>query len=332
MTIHPPLCFHQMGQRANQEDSIFPALGCASTESHTFIVCDGMGGHENGEVASSTVCRSFEAFLNGINADDFSEAVFNRALAFAYDELDRIGAATNMGTTLTFLHLNSSGAFMAHIGDSRIYHLRSNDADGNMQIIYRSADHSLVNELLSSGIITEEEARNHPKKNVITRAMQPGDHCNADIHFTADICPGDYFFLCSDGVLESIDDATLSAILASDISDEEKLELIRNNCNTSSRDNNSAYLIHVATAELIDASTPDESASAPVPLAQDAETDDLTTPHRFSLDKKHIYLIAIIAVVLFIIYLLFDYFDVSKDDIVNFVKDIFKSDPATPKK
>ncbi|MDR1055747.1 MAG: protein phosphatase 2C domain-containing protein [Prevotellaceae bacterium] len=246
MNINKPYALNEIGKRQNQEDSIFPAKNRANNNTRFFLVCDGMGGHENGEVASQTVCESFAAFLKDINPDDFNKAAFGQALNFAYDELDKKDNSpahgSKMGTTLTFLYLNNKGAFLAHIGDSRIYHVRGN------KILYKTQDHSLVNDLLKAGIISPEEAENHPKKNVITRAMQPHleKRNKVGVYETADIKTGDYFFLCSDGILESLSDDRLVFILGEQAADSEKIQAINEICKEHSNDNFSAYLVPVA--------------------------------------------------------------------------------------
>lgn len=258
--IGQPYALNEVGKRENNEDSIYPSKGAASTNDKLFLVCDGIGGHQGGEIASGVVCRSFAGFLGGMVAE-FNESVFQRALDYAYEQLDEAdndGQLQKMGTTLTFLYLSDAGAFMAHIGDSRIYHLRSEG--GSTKIVYKSQDHSLVNDLLRSGIITEEEARHHPKKNVITRAMQPHQEkpAKAEVYQTADVQPGDYFFLCSDGILESVDDAALIAVMASGGSNKEKMGQIHRMCREQSRDNFSAYLVPVTE---VSGSRPKETTS-----------------------------------------------------------------------
>ena len=176
--------------------------------------------------------------------------MFNRALNFAFDELDQkdnfIEEEKKMGTTLAFLCLNDKQAFMAHIGDSRIYHLRKNDK-GEVSILYKSSDHSLVNELLKAEVITEEEAINHPKKNIITRVIQPNmkRRCIAEIHMTCDVQAGDRFFICSDGILESLTDDRLCAIISKDNNEEAIINTIKDLCEKHSRDNYSAWLVPV---------------------------------------------------------------------------------------
>ena len=250
MQTGKPYALNEQGRRSNNEDAIFPQKNKADETNRFFLVCDGMGGHENGEVASNSVCNSFAEFLKPIAPNNFDEEVFERALNYAFDRLDEIDgnseAALKMGTTLTFLYLNDKQAFMAHIGDSRIYHLRKNDR-GEASILYQSPDHSLVNELLKAEVITEEEAVNHPKKNVITRAMQPHlkKRCKAEIHTTQDVQADDLFFLCSDGVVESLSNDLLCDVVNKNADARAVIDVIGAWCEENSRDNYSAWLVPV---------------------------------------------------------------------------------------
>jgi len=249
MQIGKPYAFNEQGRSNNNEDAIFPQENKADEKTRFFLVCDGMGGHENGEIASASVCESFAAFLKTVAPNDFDETVFERALDFAFDELDQKDETKEeekkMGTTLAFLYLNDKQAFMAHIGDSRIYHLRKNE-NGDVNILYKSSDHSLVNELLKADVITEEEAANHPKKNMITRVMQPHlkKRCKAEIHTTQDVQTGDRFFLCSDGVWESFTDEQLCEFVAKN-DDEKIMNIFKKLCEENSYDNFSAWFIPI---------------------------------------------------------------------------------------
>ena len=249
MKIFQPQAMYQIGKRSNQEDAIFPKIGNATENDRLFIVCDGMGGHESGEVASNSVCQSISSYLKDVNPDTFSTEDFKKALESAYDNLDALDKDSDnprkMGTTLTFLYLGNNSVIIAHIGDSRVYQLRRHKK-GTVSIVHRTEDHSLVNDLIKAEIITEEEAKTHPRRNVITRAIQPNlERCKATIFETKDVRNDDYFFLCSDGVLESIDDRILIRILESNASNEDKIEEIKKRCSENSKDNNSAYLIQV---------------------------------------------------------------------------------------
>lgn len=242
----------ELGQRANQEDSIFPALGKLTPDDRLFILCDGMGGHEKGEVASATVCETISHVVLSAwhPGEALSDELFLQALSAAFDALDAKdnGEERKMGTTLTFLCLHANGATVAHIGDSRIYQLRPASDTTPAHVVFRTQDHSLVNDLVKIGEITEEEAKHHPQKNVITRAMQPcQEHrAKADIAHLTDIQPGDYFFMCSDGMLEqSTDDNILNIVTKPNVSDEHKLEMLRQ-VTEENKDNHTAHLIYIS--------------------------------------------------------------------------------------
>lgn len=236
----------ELGQRANQEDCMYPAYGKVTEKDSLFILCDGMGGHEKGEVASQAVCTAMSAYLKAhlTDEDTFTDSLFQEALSAAYDELDRLddGAEKKMGTTLTFLKFHLGGCTLAHIGDSRIYHIRPSQK----KVLFVTSDHSLMNDLIKTGNLTPEEAKNFKQKNVITRAMQPRQErrSKAEIHHIEDIRPGDYFFMCSDGMLEEMEDENLVYILSSKKKDEKKVEMLKG-ASQSNRDNHSMFLIHI---------------------------------------------------------------------------------------
>lgn len=237
-SLYPPLSIQEIGQRPNQEDSI------AQWDNRLFVLCDGMGGHEKGEVASQTVCQSLvKWFEENIKDDSFSDDQLREVVEYAYQQLDQYadGSPKQMGTTLTLLYIHSKGVIAAHIGDSRIYHIRP-----GVGVLYQSRDHSLVFDLFQAGEISYEEMQNFTQKNVITRAMTPGleNRYRADVIHITDIQPGDYFYMCSDGMLEQISNDELLTLLSSEETDEEKQkQLIEATVNN--QDNHSAWLIHI---------------------------------------------------------------------------------------
>lgn len=250
--IAQPQYIYELGQRQNQEDYLLPQGNKLTTGTRIFILCDGMGGHDKGEVASETVCsRMLEWFNNNYSTDEpLTATQFNQALDYAYDGLDErddINVTKKMGTTMTFVALHAGGVTIAHIGDSRIYQIRP----ATREVLYKSRDHSLVNDLIRLGEMTEEEARTSKQRNIITRAMQPHQErrSRADIDLVTDVKPGDYFYLCSDGMLEIMEDDELVSILASAaMSDEVKRNyLIEKTINN--RDNHTAFLIRVLEVE-----------------------------------------------------------------------------------
>lgn len=172
------------------------------------VVCDGMGGHEAGEIASrlatETIIRRFETD-DGDALTLLTRAVqaANRAI---FEAAERNKKLAGMGTTVTALLLRGGHAYGAHVGDSRTYLVR------NGEIFAMTEDHSAVMELVRQGVISRQEARHHPDKNVISRAL--GSH--RDVQVTGwpqpfALLPGDAFLLCSDGLYDLVDDDVLLA-------------------------------------------------------------------------------------------------------------------------
>lgn len=247
INIYQPLAIHELGKRANQEDCIYPIEGKATENDRLFLLCDGMGGHEHGEVASQSICKSLSSFLlqHAVASEGLEDKLLSDALAYAYEELDKLaiaGDSRQMGTTLTLLYFHSNGCTAAHIGDSRIYHLRPS----SHTILYKSRDHSLVYDLFQAGELTYEEMKTFPQKNVITRAMIAGDrnHPKPDVIHISDIQPGDYFYICSDGMLEQMEDEELLDVFSANVSDEEKRKMLISEA-SDNKDNHSAYIVHI---------------------------------------------------------------------------------------
>jgi len=231
----------ELGKRSNQEDCIYPSLGVSLPDNDLFILCDGMGGHDCGEVASQTVCNTMSTYLNS-----HPDATFESALAAAYDALDAKDnhAGKKMGTTLALLKLEEGQCIVAHIGDSRVYQIRPSEK----RIVYVTKDHSLVNELVDCGELTLEEAKYSSQKNIITRAMQPHQErrSKADVAILTDVKEGDYFFMCSDGMLEVTEDQDIVNILSLKKSDSQKVKILKAVTNENN-DNHSAHLIRITS-------------------------------------------------------------------------------------
>ena len=242
--LFKPLSIHEVGQRPNQEDSLWPREG-ADIDGQLFIVCDGMGGHEKGEVASQTFSKGLGEWMTQNATSPFSDNQLLQAIEYAYERLDEQdgGEFKKMGTTLTFLYIDTNGVTVAYIGDSRIYHIRPND-----RIMYQSRDNSLVYDKYWAGEITYEEMATHPQKNVITKAVTTGKENRVDIspnicHIT-DVKPGDWFYLCSDGMLEQMSNAELLAFFSEPSSDEKKRDNLIE-ATHGNHDNHTAWILHV---------------------------------------------------------------------------------------
>lgn len=240
--LYPPLSIHEIGLRENQEDSII------QWNNRLFVLCDGMGGHEKGEVASQTICQSLVTwFENNIKPDEpFSDDQLREAIEFAYTELDKYADDNprQMGTTLTLLYIVSKGITAAHMGDSRIYHIRP-----DVGVLYQSRDHSLVFDLFQAGEITYEQMATFPQKNIVTRAMTPGEdnRMRPDIIHITDIQPNDYFYMCSDGMMEKMTNNELLTLFSADMDDKMKVGQLKMATNQNF-DNHTAWIIHIKNA------------------------------------------------------------------------------------
>ena len=208
--------------------------------------------------ASQTVCSAMSSFILSHHAEGsvFDENDFSKALEFAYTALN--GRDTDdekkMGTTLAFVMFHSGGCFVAHIGDSRVYHIRPSAN----KILFVTRDHSLVNELVELGELSKEEARTSRQKNVITRAMQPHqDHfVSADYTNLTDLREGDYIYMCSDGMLEQMEDREIVNILSLRKPDQEKIRILKG-ATKDNKDNHSAHLIRILSVSGEDVAAPD---------------------------------------------------------------------------
>jgi len=175
-----------------------------------FAVADGMGGHLAGEVASG---MAIEAVKDMAKKNDFASVnVMREAVVSAHEAIIRHAqknpACAGMGTTLSMMWRGGHYMYIAHVGDSRIYRYR----DGELEQI--TQDHSLVEELVRARIITREEARTHPRRNIITRALgTQGD--NLPDLLAADVRPGDLWLLCTDGLCGMISDEEIARVLSS---------------------------------------------------------------------------------------------------------------------
>ncbi len=249
--IGRPGTFSEQGRKDQQEDRTYPRTQAdMSPNDKCFVLCDGMGGHEKGEVAAEIVSETlYKSLTSNPPAGGYADKQwFDRSLNAAYNALDKMDLSSERrpGTTMTCVYLAENGVLCAHIGDSRIYQVRPGQG-----ILYRSEDHSLVNQMVKLGEITPEEAEHHPKRNIITRAMQPklDKRYAADIVVISDVKAGDYFFLCCDGILEQLSDKKLVEIISADTDVMQKRNEIYDICHNKTRDNYTCILIPITEVE-----------------------------------------------------------------------------------
>ncbi len=252
--------FTGVGKREHNEDSYL-----VLDKAGIYLVCDGVGGAAKGEVASRICCDTFREFFTGnnkvISNEKIQEAVIETEKAFdKYIEMNI--AAEGMATTLAFLAIRDEGILIAHAGDSRVYHIR----DG--RILFVTRDHTELNALLASGFLTKEAAKDYPRKNVINLAIHAGhDPVIPDFNSITDIRQGDFFFLCSDGILESVSEEFMQAEFRGANTPEMITHKMKEICALHSKDNYTGIVIQLNK-------TTDAQKKAVLPVAEKAGIPD----------------------------------------------------------
>ena len=181
-----------------------------------FAVADGMGGAQAGEVASQLAASALEAGgSDGLEGTTAIDALIQEANRRIYDRASTDPTASGMGTTMTVALVEGMSVAIGHVGDSRAYLVRGEHME------QLTEDHSLVNELLKTGKLSEEEAQIHPQRSVITRAV--GTDPDVDIDgFTIEAEEGDVFLICSDGLSDMVEDEEILELVHANREDLDK--------------------------------------------------------------------------------------------------------------
>ena len=193
--------------RAGNEDS-------AMTSNFLVAVADGMGGHAAGEVASKIAIRATAAIAKSLRNKDLAQGESDELLENSIAQIDLALAQSvddnpllaGMGTTLSALFLRDGSIALLHIGDSRIYRLRGNNFE------QLTTDHTVIQELLDQGTITQAEIATHPQRSVLTQVLM-GEGRHLPALTTLEIKADDRFLLCSDGLTGVLSDKEIKAIL-----------------------------------------------------------------------------------------------------------------------
>jgi protein phosphatase len=240
-------------------------------EENLYVVADGMGGHNAGEVASALAVTTLKAGARtGIDSvERFRELVQQANTAIYTASLDD-STQSGMGTTLTALSIvagEEPRVLVANVGDARTYLWR------NGALTRLSVDHSYVQELVNEGIITPEEARVHPRRNIVTRALGIDRSVVVDV-FSHVVRTGDRIVLCSDGLVDEVSDADIAIVLAQHSDPQDTSEALVMVANTAGgRDNTTVIVIDVLDdiSEPVVLPTPDNTtpmeALAPMQVA-----------------------------------------------------------------
>ncbi|MCC6996798.1 MAG: protein phosphatase 2C domain-containing protein [Deltaproteobacteria bacterium] len=200
-------------REANEDSRAEYALGDGGV---LLVVADGMGGHENGEVASRIAVEALGQIFQNSPAPDPRDKLKNGMLVAnqrIVSEAERL-KVEGMGTTAVAAYVRGSRAYVAHVGDSRLYHVR----DG--ALIWRTTDHTRVQKMVQMGILSAEEAKDHPDANVVSRALgfaqlADGSALEPEVQDEPlDLRPGDSLILCTDGLYDGVTDAEVAQTVA----------------------------------------------------------------------------------------------------------------------
>jgi len=227
--------------RDENEDAYGHFTAAEADGVHLFIVADGMGGHARGrEASTTTVAVVREVFFNERNGSipDRLERAFREANSQVYDASEADQEADSMGTTATALAVVDEEVYMAHVGDSRAYRYRAEEAEQLTQ------DHTVVQELQRSGALTEEEARTHPRRGVLTRAVGVEPTLDVEMREAGTLRSDDRFLLCTDG-LEELSGETLREVVLNNAPQSACEQLVRRAKEEDGHDNATALIVHV---------------------------------------------------------------------------------------
>jgi len=202
-----------IGQKREQNEDNYSIIADKPGIPVSFIIADGMGGHNAGEIASKLAVDFVSDYITS-NPDEFTNesdifdkisALLNKANLFIIENAKKNKNNSGMGTTLIVAVLLNKKLFIGHVGDSRAYLIRDE------KLTQITTDHSYIEELLKSGSITKEEAENHPQKNIITRALGSFEPIEADTYLV-ELQNKDSFLFCTDGLTNMLNDQEIEKI------------------------------------------------------------------------------------------------------------------------
>lgn len=236
--------FQMQGRRPYQEDSYY-----LDPNNEFFIICDGLGGSTYGELASQTVINSVRRQIReeskSYDGEENIQSLLDQAWQDLMKKLDEKPESRGMGTTFVGAFFKDGYCYVAHVGDSRFYHIRPGDG-----MKWCTKDHSVVQQLFDKGLFSsKKEMEGDPRSPQITRAFiasEKREAPEADIKYIDDLKKGDILMLCSDGLIETFKGDSAVEILSSTKENlQEKADSIEETCRERSSDNTTAVFIEM---------------------------------------------------------------------------------------
>jgi PPM family protein phosphatase len=235
--------------RENNEDKfeyfIPEEASVLASRGQVFIVCDGMGGHAAGQIASELAAKTFiDVYLShpGIEPVEAVVSAIQAANRYVFMVSQSVASRKGMGTTFSGLVIVQDKAIAVQVGDSRVYRLRNGVMD---QI---TNDHTYMDEMIKVGALTREEAMVHPHKHVLTRAVGVEENVAQDV-FEFEVLEGDIYLLCSDGILNHVDDDQIFNFLSSNCPSAAAWKLVGQALLGGGSDNATAMVLRVNEIE-----------------------------------------------------------------------------------
>ncbi len=226
-------------KRKMNQDYVYTSEMPVGPLPNLFLVADGMGGHKAGDYASKcaieTIVETVESSLDTETVSVLEKAI-RRANDVVRQKAESDEAMNGMGTTVVAATLDGDTLCVANVGDSRLYIV------GNREIRQITRDHSLVEEMVRMGGLKREQAKNHPEKNIITRAIGAEDEVDIDF-FSVVLKPGDIVLMCTDGLTNMIEDEEIRMILHGQRDLVEKAESLVNAANNNGGKDNIAVVL-----------------------------------------------------------------------------------------
>ncbi|GEM_PF-2116680 len=269
--IKQPVALNEIGSRNNNEDYIYPVLGSANQSNRLFIVCDGMGGPKKGEVAARLVAENFVKYIESFPPDgELYKGYLDQALISTEETLSAYMKAypesVGMGTTMAMAYLNGRQAILAWVGNSRVFHYQR--SSGKLEVTEATEIESSQDSLMWNPIPQVIHGTETPTQLQLR---------------TIDLAHGDYLFLCTDGILEQVDESVLNTLFSTGAPPEQLIEEIKTLSEGSTQDNYSCYMMQM---DLEDEPIPITPLKVAAPV-QETEVAEKVADASTSVDSKH---------------------------------------------